>query len=142
MEWDEDEVEAALDGDVADESAAYLEFLNQEASKFGSIDDDDDDMDEESLLETPLDKVEPYGMFKHVLLSMIHSHHRPFKQPLTPALDLQHEQPQLYESLTKVLGPDEQQVIQAVFHEADAKAMIAAANADAATAAGMQANGN
>lgn len=70
MEWDEDEVEAALDGDVADESAAYLEFLNQEASKFGSIDDDDDDMDEESLLETPLDKVEPYGMFKHVLLSM------------------------------------------------------------------------
>lgn len=74
MEWDENEVEAALDDDVTDESAAYLDFLNQEASKFGSFDDDDDDeMDEESLLETPLDKVEPYGMFKHVLLSMLPS---------------------------------------------------------------------
>lgn len=71
VEWDENEVEAALDDDVPDESAAYLDFLNQEAQKFGSFaDDDDDDMDEESLLETPLDKVEPYGMFKHVLLSM------------------------------------------------------------------------
>jgi hypothetical protein len=70
VEWDENEVEAALDDDVADESAAYLDFLHQEAQKFGSFaDDDDDDMDEESLLETPLDKVEPYGMFKHVLLS-------------------------------------------------------------------------
>ncbi|KGO76892.1 Armadillo-like helical [Penicillium italicum] len=126
VEWDENEVEAALEeGDVADESAAYLDFLNQEAQKFGSYaDDDDDDMDEESLLETPLDKLEPYGMFKHVLLS------------------LQQEQPQLYESLTKVLGPEEQQVIQGVFHEADAKAMVAAANAEAAAAAGMQANGN
>ncbi|CAG7934937.1 unnamed protein product [Penicillium nalgiovense] len=126
VEWDETEVEAALEeDDVVDESAAYLDFLNQEAQKFGSYaDDDDDDMDEESLLETPLDKVEPYGMFKHVLLS------------------LQQEQPQLYESLTKVLGPEEQQVIQGVFHEADAKAMVAAANAEAAAAAGMQANGN
>ena len=73
VEWNEEEVEEALEGDVADESAAYLEFLNQEAQKFGSFaDDDDDDMDEESLLETPLDKVEPYGMFKHVFLSMLH----------------------------------------------------------------------
>lgn len=52
-------------------------------------------------------------------------------------LDLQSEQPQLYENLIKVLGPDEQQVIQAVFHEADAKA-TAAANAEAAA---LQANG-
>ncbi|KAJ5542273.1 hypothetical protein N7535_004694 [Penicillium sp. DV-2018c] len=126
VEWDENEAaEAALDDDVADESAAYLDFLNQEAQKFGSFaDDDDDEMDEESLLETPLDKVEPYGMFKHVLLN------------------LQQEQPQLYESLTKVLGPEEQQVIQGVFHEADVKAMAAAANAEAAAAAGIQANGN
>lgn len=27
-------------------------------------------MDEESLLETPLDKIEPYGLFKHVFISM------------------------------------------------------------------------
>ena len=70
VEWNEEEVEEALEGDVPDESAAYLEFLNQEAQKFGSFaDDDDEDLDEESLLETPLDKVEPYGMFKHVFLS-------------------------------------------------------------------------
>jgi hypothetical protein len=99
-------------------------------------------MDEESLLETPLDKVEPYGMFKHVLLSTY-----PLQSPfndhsLTSDLGLQQEQPQLYESLTKVLGPEEQQVIQGVFHEADAKAMVAAANAEAAAAEGMQANGN
>lgn len=43
-----------------------------QAQKFGSLaEDDDDEMDEESLLETPLDKLEPYGMFKHVLMSMI-----------------------------------------------------------------------
>lgn len=57
------------------------------------------------------------------------------------ATDLQSEQPQLYENLTKVLGPEEQQILQAVFHEADAKA-LAAANAEAAAAAGMQSNGN
>ncbi|KAJ5974288.1 importin [Penicillium waksmanii] len=128
VEWNEEEGEttAALDGDVADESAAYLEFLNQEAQKFGSFADDEfeDEMDEESLLETPLDKLEPYGMFKNVFLN------------------LQSEQPQLYDSLIKVLGPDEQQIIQAVFHEADAKAMVAAANAEADAAAGMQSNGN
>ncbi|KAJ5113220.1 hypothetical protein N7456_001754 [Penicillium angulare] len=123
VEWNEEEVEGALEDDVADESAAYLEFLNQEAQKFGSFaDDEDDELDEESLLETPLDKVEPYGMFKQVFLN------------------LQSEQPQLYESLTKVLGPDEQQVIQSVFHEADAKALLAQQNAEAAAAA-MQANG-
>jgi hypothetical protein len=44
--------------------------------------------------------------------------------------------------LTKVLGPEEQQILQAVFHEADAKALAAAANAEAAAAAGMQSNGN
>ncbi|KAJ5738892.1 hypothetical protein N7493_002047 [Penicillium malachiteum] len=125
VEWNEDEAEGALDDDVADESAAYLEFLNQEAQKFGSFaDDDDDELDEESLLETPLDKVEPYGMFKHVFLS------------------LQSEQPQLYESLTKVLSADEQTVLQGVFHEADQKALLAQQNAEAAAAAGMQSNGN
>lgn len=77
VEWNEEE-EGAGDDDVADESAAYLEFLNQEAQKFGSFaDDEDDDMDEESLLETPLDKVEPYGMFKQVFLSKLH--HRRLK---------------------------------------------------------------
>jgi hypothetical protein len=69
-------------------------------------DEDDDELEEESLLETPLDKVEPYGMFKHALLR------------------LQQEQPALYENLTKNLNPDEQQVVQSAVHQAD---VIAAA---------------
>ena len=41
----------------------------QKAQKFNQLHDDDDgDLEEESLLETPLDKVEPYGMFKEALL--------------------------------------------------------------------------
>lgn len=41
-----------------------------QAQKFGAVrDDDDDELEEESLLETPLDRVEPYGMFKSALLS-------------------------------------------------------------------------
>lgn len=45
-----------------------------QAKKFGSFaDDSDDELDEESLLGTPLDKVDPYGLFKSVLLSMSRS---------------------------------------------------------------------
>lgn len=73
--------------DIKDESTAYLEFLNEEvrcaesrkirsqltmlqAQKFNVIsDEDDDELEEESLLETPLDKLEPYGLFKTALLS-------------------------------------------------------------------------
>lgn len=88
--------------DVKDESAAYLEFLNEEAQKFTSVnDDDEDELEEESLLETPLDKIEPYSMFKHALLQ------------------LQQEQPGLYDNLTKNLNPEEQQVVQAAVHQAD-----------------------
>lgn len=120
---DQDEVEGGGDGDVADESTAYLEFLNQEAQKFGAFaEEEEDELDEESLLETPLDKVEPYGLFKHVLMS------------------LQQEQPQLYGSLTEILSSEEQQIIQAVIHEADVKA-LAAANAGADVPAHMQVNG-
>jgi hypothetical protein len=53
---------------------------------------------------------------------------------------LQQEQPQLYETLTKILNPEEQQIIESVFHEADAKA-LAAANAEVAVGASLQANG-
>ncbi|KAL0265089.1 Nonsense-mediated mRNA decay protein 5 [Diplodia seriata] len=105
--------------DIKDESTAYLEFLNEEvqlaeprktsaqltmlqAQKFNVIsDDDDDELEEESLLETPLDKLEPYSLFKAALLN------------------LQQEQPQLYETLTKDLNPEEQQVVQGAVHQAD-----------------------
>lgn len=104
-EWEGD-VEWAVDGDgdegdVKDESAAYLEFLNEEvgydnlqsscrnlanrrtmkAQKFGSVgDDEDDELEEEGLLETPLDKVEPYGLFRDTLMST----------PCPPILNLLH----------------------------------------------------
>ncbi|KAF2871894.1 armadillo-type protein [Massariosphaeria phaeospora] len=95
--------------DAKDESAAYLEFLNEEAQKFTAVaDDDDDELEEESLLETPLDKVEPYSMFKHALLR------------------LQQEQPALYENLTKSLNPEEQQVVEGAVHQADVIAQAAA----------------
>ncbi len=42
----------------------------QQSEKFaGAQDDSDDELEEESLLETPLDKVEPYGLFKDTLFS-------------------------------------------------------------------------
>lgn len=65
-DWENENDEAE---DVKDESTAYLEFLNEEAAKFSAFQDDDEqELEEESLLETPLDKVEPYGMFKGALL--------------------------------------------------------------------------
>ena len=82
---DETEVEDETDG--RDESSAYLEFLNEEASseyypshpssnplqaqKFQNLEDNDsdDELGEESLLETPLDKIEPYQLFRNALLS-------------------------------------------------------------------------
>lgn len=82
-EWDDDETkwegeteEAPVEeesSDARDGSAAYIEFLNDEASKFSRAyddDDDDDELTEESvLMESPLDKLEPYGVFKVTLLS-------------------------------------------------------------------------
>ncbi|KAI4290501.1 MAG: hypothetical protein L6R35_000225 [Caloplaca aegaea] len=94
------------EGDVRDESAAYLEFLNEEAQKFGAATDtDDDELEEESLLETPLDTVEPYGMFKHALFR------------------LQQDQPDFYQSLVKVLNPEEEQIVKSVIAHADAISM-------------------
>jgi hypothetical protein len=98
-EWEQEadwNTEADETEDIKDESAAYLEFLNEEvhssnlrilanayqlqAQKFSSVDDEDDDeLEEESLLETPLDKVEPYGMFKHALLRMSFMDYRPWQ---------------------------------------------------------------
>ncbi|KAI9830444.1 MAG: hypothetical protein M1819_005696 [Sarea resinae] len=116
-EGDEDDWEGDVDWtnegdeieDVKDESAAYLEFLNEEAQKFGAVsDDDDDELEEESLLETPLDKLEPYGMFRDALLK------------------LQQEQPQLYDNVTKNLNAEEQQIVQSVVIQADEMARLAA----------------
>lgn len=82
-EWDGDEANWAAEegGEEAtegrDESTAYLEFLNEEAAKFSQIestyreaDDSDDELGEDSvLLESPLDRIEPYQLFRGVLMS-------------------------------------------------------------------------
>lgn len=98
-EWEEGDTNWAAEGEVApteetggdtkDESAAYLEFLNEEvrvfqsrrtcriltvrqAQKFARAADDidEDDLSEDSvLLESPLDKIEPYQLFRGTLMS-------------------------------------------------------------------------
>ena len=57
-------------------SPAPLTDLSQ-AKKFGALADDDDDdstLDEDSLFDSPLDKLEPYVLFRESLLSK-------FRQP-------------------------------------------------------------
>ncbi|KAF2153799.1 ARM repeat-containing protein [Myriangium duriaei CBS 260.36] len=109
-EWEGEVDWSAEDGDesadVKDESAAYLEFLSQQASKISAVggddeEDEEDDLEEESLLETPLDKVEPYGLLKNSLMQC------------------QQQYPQIYADITKHLTQEEQQVIQAVVGQAD-----------------------
>lgn len=85
----EDELEEEETEDAKDESTAYLEFLNEEvgqslrndiwslltprqAQKIGHLneDDSDDELGEHSvLLESPLDKLEPYQIFSSCLMS-------------------------------------------------------------------------
>jgi importin-7 len=76
-DWENEE--EAETSDIKDESAAYLDFLSQQAAKFNSAvgeDDSDDELEEESLLETPLDHMEPYGLFKQTLqCKFTHSAH-------------------------------------------------------------------
>ncbi|KAL9637334.1 MAG: hypothetical protein Q9164_002255 [Protoblastenia rupestris] len=137
--WTNDDADDAED--VKDESTAYLDFLTEErgvqAQKFGAGgDQSDDDLEEESLLETPLDKVEPYGYFKETLLSRFDR----------SGPELQTQQPQLYDSLTKILTPNDQQIIQSVIVQADtnevAAQAVAAAQAAQAAADSQQVNGN
>jgi len=101
-DWEAEENEETTD--IKDESTAYLDFLSQQASKFNAAvgqDEDDDELEEESLLETPLDQMEPYGLFKQILS------------------DMNQQQPQFYNQLTGMLGPEEQQVIKSAFEQAD-----------------------
>ena len=50
-----------------------LANVSTQAQKFGEAlaDDSDEELEEESLLETPLDRIEPYGTFKTALLSKL-----------------------------------------------------------------------
>ncbi|EWC44212.1 hypothetical protein DRE_06957 [Drechslerella stenobrocha 248] len=102
--WEENETE---DKDVHDaESAAYMEFLSQEAQRFNaqstSAEEEEGDLEEESLLETPLDNIEPYQVFRDAFFS------------------LKNRQPQMYDSLIGSLSDDEKNVLQGVVKQADA----------------------
>lgn len=127
-------------------SHAGFSNSSTQAQKFGFLQDDsDDELEEESLLETPLDKVEPYGLFRDTLISRYtHSWHKFVCPTAQGALliflsELQQDQPRLYDDLTKILNPDEQRIVQAVVLQADANAV--AAHAVAAATASQQVNG-
>lgn len=132
-DWEnEEETETA---DIKDESSAYLEFLSQQAAKFNTAvgeDDGDDELEEESLLETPLDQMEPYGLFKQTLHCKL-----PSSTPLTFSLTtcvcvcvyvaMSQQDPQLYAQLTGQLQPEEQQVIKTAIEQAETLASQAVA---------------
>ncbi|ROT41635.1 importin-beta domain-containing protein [Sodiomyces alkalinus F11] len=110
-EWGDDEANWNAEDDAEeenpetrDESTAYLEFLNEEAQKFSrSVPEgpSDDDMGEESvLLDSPLDKVDPYQLFSATLMKM------------------ESEQPQFYASLLSHLGAEEQATLQGIMSRA------------------------
>ncbi|KAI0390471.1 importin-beta domain-containing protein [Xylariaceae sp. FL0594] len=122
--WTADEGPEEEQGEGRDESTAYLEFLNEEAQKFSQArnqyqDDSDEELGEDSvLLESPLDKLEPYQLLRGALLKM------------------QQENPQFYSSITSHLSPEEQSVIQSAFNQAEANAQAAVQQAAQATATG------
>lgn len=90
-------------------------------------DGEDSELDEDNLLETPLDKLEPYIVFRDSLLSKFEVLDLVPRFSITQGAvadivaGLQQEQGSLYESLTKVLDASEQQVLQGVIHEAEAR---------------------
>lgn len=67
--WNE-EAEDDGENDEKDENDSYIQYLNEEAKNFKNFENhDDDELGEETLLETPLDRIEPYILFRDALLS-------------------------------------------------------------------------
>ncbi|CAJ2656833.1 unnamed protein product [Trifolium pratense] len=121
-------VEGDDDNDDKDDKTAYINYLNEEAQNFKNLEthESDDELGEESLLETILDRIEPYVLFRDALLSIIlFTFIRSFLS-LT-CTELQQEQPPLYESLIKVLTTEEKTILQGVIHQADINASQAIA---------------
>lgn len=80
----------------------------------------DDELGENSvLLESPLDKLEPYTIFRSCLLRKLLTLLREDQQ-LTHSIGLQQEQPEFYTGLSSHLSADEQGVIQTVVAMAEA----------------------
>lgn len=114
------------------------------AQKFGHLEEqesDDEGLGENSvLLESPLDKLEPYQIFRSCLMSKFDVLHSQKWPCLTICAGLQQEQPQLYTSLSSHLSAEEQTVIQTVVQQAEANQVIAQQAAQQLAAA-VAANG-
>ncbi|KAK8074264.1 Importin-beta domain-containing protein [Apiospora phragmitis] len=134
-EWAEDDTnwqveEPEENSEGKDESTAYLEFLNEEAAKFSRLenqykeaDDSEDELGEDSvLLESPLDKIDPYQLFRVAFMK------------------LQQEQPQLYSTVTQPLsaGRAAEAHAQMALQMAEANAAQMAAQASGVQAVGQQ----
>ncbi|KAG9304951.1 hypothetical protein G9A89_003120 [Geosiphon pyriformis] len=104
-EEDYDEVEEIDDDEnVTDEDAEYLEFLAKEAAKYSpdsDLKDEDEDMEEEALFESPLDDIDVYIRFQEILLG------------------LQQHNPNSYAHLTKNLNLEKSNFISTIFSIAD-----------------------
>nr|AYN77763.1 importin B domain protein [Berkeleyomyces basicola]AYN77769.1 importin B domain protein [Berkeleyomyces basicola] len=128
-EWAETDTNWNLDeeGEEGDEeregTGTYFDYLAEEAQKYSAAqdyDEDDEDLGEESsVLESPLDKVEPYQMFA-VAISK-----------------LQAEQPDFYGGLVGQIPAEDQSEIQNIVNHAQQIAMEIAAAA-ASNAAPVQ----
>jgi hypothetical protein len=116
-EWDDEEAnwhggeneEEPTGGETKDESTAYLDFLNEEAQKLKAtdLDDTDDELGEDSvLLESPLDRIDPYLAFRDS-----------FKK-------LQEEQPQFCTTLLTHLTSTDQAALLEVCRKADTQEMM------------------
>lgn len=145
-DWENEE--EAESTDIKDESTAYLDFLSQQAAKFNTAvgeDEGDDELEEESLLETPLDQMEPYGLFK-ATLHCEYSRFLPVRALLTLSAAMSQQDPHLYNQLTTQLQPEEQQVIKAAIDKADQLALEQANAANSAATKerlqGMAASGD
>ncbi|SAM05668.1 hypothetical protein [Absidia glauca] len=93
------------DEDVHDEDNEYLEFLSQQAAaqanEGSELGDEEDEIEEEILFESPLDEIDPYIEFEQV-----------FKA-------LQQSSPDSYTSLTKDLDGEQQNVLLSVLNMAE-----------------------
>ncbi|CAK7245760.1 MAG: Nonsense-mediated mRNA decay protein 5 [Sporothrix thermara] len=110
--WVEEEGPVDTTVDIKDENTAYIEFLSEEAQKIERLrtqnDDSTDELGEESLLlESSLDKIEPYQLFQKAIIQ------------------LEQQQPEFYQGLLSHLAPDEREVMESVYAQADREAQAA-----------------
>lgn len=109
-DWDDDDDEqegGALPGisskEINNNSSAeeYLDFLEQETSKYGYFDDDDEELEEEPLVENILDSVNVDKLFRDIFMN------------------LSSNDSSRYQLITSELGDNDQSVIQEIITRSD-----------------------